>query len=95
MRNKYGTKRGESLLSVDQTCYKCGDTNVTIHHIFGGSLRQKSDELGCWVYLCPRCHDLVHRVPKHAKNLKKICQAVFESRYGHDEFMRQFHKSYK
>lgn len=94
MQNKYGTKRGESLLSKKKWCYFCGDTNVEIHHIYNGALRQKSDELGCWVYLCREHHNMIHAYPDKARMLKKLCQIEFEEEHGHETFIKNFKKSY-
>lgn len=94
MKNKYGTQRGESLLSKREYCYFCGSPNVVIHHIYNHAFRQKSDELGCWVYLCPKHHEMIHANPQKARMLKKLCQIEFEEKYSHEEYMKNFRRNY-
>lgn len=94
MKNKYGTERGESLLSKRKYCYFCGSPNVVIHHIYGGPLRQKSDEQGGWVYLCPKHHEMIHSMPEKSRMLKKLCQIEFEEKYSHEEFLKLFRRNY-
>lgn len=90
----------KSLLSDKKECWYCGDTTVHKHHIYPGTAnRKKSEEDGCWVYLCPGHHNMsnysVHRCKELDRRLKELCQIEWEKRYGDREaFIHRFGKSY-
>lgn len=50
------------------------------------------------VWLCPEHHNMSNKsvhLNKHMDLIvKRYAQKVFEEEYGHDEFMRIFHKNY-
>lgn len=108
-RNVYGERmtkpKSKSLFSDERICIKCGSPYVEVHHIFNGANRNKSDEEGCWCYLCTRCHrtsnKAVHRNSKEMRGLKRLCQQKWETRYrennsddSREAFIRTFRKSY-
>ncbi|MED9967287.1 MAG: hypothetical protein UFJ18_10905 [Blautia sp.] len=70
------------------------------HHIFEGTgKRQKSEEYGLKVYLCPRHHmyseEAVHGNSGITEYLHRIGQQAFEDRCGSREtFRKVFGKSY-
>ena len=71
------------------------------HHIFGGPLRKKSEHYGLKVRLCFEHHGAkgdkdVHRPDRndYGEFLKILGQTVFERRYGHERFMKEFGKNY-
>lgn len=94
----------KSLYSDEKKCIICGRTNydgiaIHKHHIFFGTAnRKKSDEWGCWCYLCYKHHtgSTISPHDSHAVDLKlkKDCQMRFEKKYGHDKFMEIFHRNY-
>ena len=101
--------RGKSLMSDEDNpmCFICNTTlNLQVHHIFNGPNRTKSDEDGCWCYLCAYHHvdgnNSVHRNPERAMYLKRICQRKWEQRYEEEfpnsdyieAFRKRYHKSY-
>ena len=53
--------RYTSILTSDYTkCYVCGSQVEEMHHVFHGPDKKLSEELGCMVPLCRRCHNKVH-----------------------------------
>lgn len=92
----------KSILKNDPVCFVCGNPySVQKHHIYGGGNRSVSEENGFWVYLCPRHHTRtiysVHGDPDHRldKELKAMCQSVYERGHTRDEFIKLIGKSYK
>lgn len=92
----------KSILKNDPVCFVCGNPySVQKHHIYGGGNRSVSEENGFWVYLCPRHHTRtiysVHGDPDHRldKELKAMCQSIYERDHTRDEFIRLIGRSYK
>lgn len=87
-------------MSNERECWVCHDTRALHkHHIYGGiGRRSKSEELGCWVYLCPFHHNAsdngVHFNKVLDLRLKQICQRRFEEEHSRAEFRRYFGRSY-
>lgn len=83
-----------SMISKRPVCFVCGKENVELHHVFGGDLREKSEEYGLTVCLCKEHHRGEKGV--HGKNkalnvaLKKLAEAIFAERYGHSKFLTLF-----
>ena len=79
-------------------CYITGRTyELDKHHIFNGALRKKSEDYGLWVYLNHDVHMKAHGTKQGQevlKWLKQQGQEAFERRYGHEKFMKEFHKNY-
>ena len=82
------------------TCYCTGAArNLDVHHVFHGPYRDRSDEMGCWVYLRHEVHMALHA---HAspwfdldRSLKERCQEALEERgMTREEFIRAFGRSY-
>ena len=90
----------KSILSDAKECYFCKSTmNLHKHHIFFGTAnRKKSEEFGCWVYLCAGHHNMtdysVHFNKELDLKLKKECQKEFEKYGSREDFRRIFGKSY-
>ena len=70
------------------------------HHIFGGSNRKKSEELGLYVYLTPTMHNMsdyaVHFNKAFDLELKQIAQRAAMETYGWsvDDFIKEFGRNY-
>ena len=70
------------------------------HHIFGGSNRKKSEELGLYVYLTPAMHNMsdygVHFNKDFDIALKQIAQKTAMETYewSIDDFIREFGRNY-
>lgn len=67
--------------------------------IFYGPNRKKSEQYGCWVYLCAKHHNMsdqgVHFNKAMDTTLKDTAQTLWEDSYGSTEdFMRVFGKNY-
>lgn len=102
-----------SIMQDTKECYICRmklkafgmpelplpDSRLHQHHvIFGTANREKSDELGLWVWLCPEHHTngphAVHRDRAAAEELMRIGQAAFEEHHSRAEWMREFGRNY-
>ena len=90
----------------DAECYLCHGMAEERHHIFHGANRSKSEEDGCWVYLCHGCHMALHSLPSHLVVggedmtvdmwLKRICQAQWMHERGAtvEDFIGRYGRSY-
>lgn len=91
----------KSLICNERICWRCGTSeNLHKHHIFYGTAnRKKSEEDGCWCYLCGVHHNLsnqgVHFDKRFDLYLKRHCQMKWEAEYGdRSEFIKRYGKSY-
>lgn len=89
----------KSILSDVKRCYVCGSYPVHRHHIFYGTAnRKKSEQYGCWIYLCPRHHNMSNEGVHFNKNLdlaiKRQCEKRFKEVYPKLDFIKIFGKSY-
>lgn len=90
-----GVVKAKSIIQDTKRCYLCGNTQfLHNHHIFPGSRRQLSDRLGLTVYLCARCHGIVHTDPQTIKRLQVIGQRKYEETHTREDFIRTFGKSF-
>lgn len=81
--------------SEDRWCYLCHRTGpLEVHHVLHGSRRKMADRYGLTVYLCPECHRNLHDHGMWDIELEQVGQILFESRYGHEKFMKIFGKNY-
>jgi hypothetical protein len=91
----------KSIITNEKECFICMNTlDLHKHHIFYGYANRKiSERDGCWVYLCPRHHNMsnegVHMNKPFDIMLKKYCQEKWEAKNGdRKEFIRTFGQSY-
>lgn len=92
----------ESIIKSGKYCFFCGVTcQLERHHVFMAFNRNKAEEDGLWVYLCPECHrgtNGVHGKNGHEKDiaLKKAGQYAYMKVYGAtvEGFRNRYHKSY-
>ena len=91
----------KSLISDKKECLMCGTTkDLHKHHVYPGTAnRKKSEQDGCWVYLCARHHNMsnysVHFNKELDRRLKAYCQTLWEKKYGdRTAFIHRFGKSY-
>jgi uncharacterized protein YlaI len=86
----------KSIVQSKIECFVCKRTEpLTVHHIYAGSRRQRSDREGMTVYLCPICHERVqHYDTKADRILKQIGQKAFEKTHTRAEFIALFGKNY-
>lgn len=99
------SRKGECSMDRDYgVCWLCGRNGsrdpLDKHHVFGGSLRSKSEKYGLTVYLChDRCHifgkDAVHRNPAVRQELQAWGQrkAMREQGWSVEEFIWAFGKN--
>ena len=63
-----------SIMTNDYArCYVCGQEAREWHHVFHGPDKKLSEELGCMVPLCRRCHERVHHVGGEYDRMLKEC----------------------
>lgn len=53
-------------------CYMCGAPAVDYHHIFHASNKKISEDTGCMVPLCRKCHERVHHVGGEYDRMLKV-----------------------
>lgn len=80
-------------------CYFTGNAPVEVHHIFGGSNRNRSAEYGFCIPLRPDLHPNGVHAGKDAKDidvmLKRMAQEYYEAHIGtREQFRKEFGKSY-
>ena len=91
-----------SILNNKRECFVCRTPlNLHKHHIYEGARRSKSEQYGCWVYLCARHHNMsdegVHFNRDLDLKIKRICQKAWQKHYNktEDEFRAIFGRSYE
>ena len=95
----------KSIVSNEYECLICKKPGYDLrrglhkHHVFYGTAnRAKSEEWGCWVWLCPYHHNgsmsSVHEQKDMDLKLKRSTQEKFEELYGHEKFMEEFGRSW-
>lgn len=92
-------EENHSILSDERECYFCRRTEpLHRHHIFPGRNRQRSEDHGCWVWLCPEHHvfgvDAVHNNTATDQALRRECQRKFEETHTREGFVELFGRSY-
>lgn len=87
----------KSIIQDEKECYVTGcPYGLDKHHVYAGIRRKASEKWGCWVWLRHDVHmDLHQRNTALDKELKAVCQAKFEERYGHEKFMSVFGKNFR
>lgn len=74
-----------SIMTKDyEHCYICGLQATEMHHIFHGADKKLSEETGCMVPLCRRCHERVHHVGgEYDRMLKECAQRTYlQKKFG-------------
>ena len=104
MTNEFGIKLDSngyapSVMGDRQGCYLCGFCgDLARHEVFHGiANRERSKNLGCWVNLCPRCHDRLHKKdPKLDWDLKRHgqVQVMKHYRWSKGDFIERFGRNY-
>ena len=89
----------KSIISNEKRCYECGRfTNLQIHHCLHGTANRKlADEDGLTVYLCYKCHKVLHEKSKEM-DLKymRLAERAFLDFYNKtiEEFIERYGKNY-
>lgn len=89
----------KSIISNEKECFLCKSTmNLHKHHIYPGALRDKSEQYGCWIYLCAIHHNMsnegIHFNREFDKQVRALCQKKFNQVYPDKDFIKIFKKSY-
>lgn len=93
----------KSIIQKETECYMCRklygryvdlpNYGLELHHVIPGTAnRQKSDEYGLVVWLCPRHHREIHSSggAEMMKVLKQEGKEVFCSRHSEEEWIKEF-----
>ena len=76
-------------------CHICKRPADDRHHVFGGRLRQLSEQYGMVMHLCRHCHVRLHKTPQGEwKKYKQEHQKKFDLEHGKGEFLRIFGRNY-
>ena len=93
----------ESIIDNERRCHVCGKSGkLEVHHVwYGVSNRQKSEEDGLVVWLCPGCHRGrwgVHGYDGYDLNtsLKREAEKKWLEHYGKtvEDFIARYGKNY-
>ena len=97
----------EKSIPPEAECWICHARAECRHHVYPGRPnRTISEEEGCWVYLCHRCHRMVHahmKMPVNGRGrvdsmrfLQETCQIQWMHANGKtvDDFRKRFGRSY-
>ena len=91
----------KSIIDNNRYCYVCKTPyNLHRHHIFFSANRKKSDEDGCWVYLCARHHNMsdegVHFNRELDMKLKRLAEKRWCEYYDKttNDFIKRYYKNY-
>lgn len=92
----------KSIISNERVCYVCGTSlNLHRHHIFFGTAnRKKSEEDGCWCYLCARHHNMsnfgVHFNHDLDIKLKQECEKKWleTNEKDIDDFIKRYGRNF-
>lgn len=96
----------KSIMQENKECYLCrkyfdicNERGLHKHHVYEGwGNRQRSEDTGCWIYLCGQHHNLsnygIHFNKDVDMEVKQECQRKFEETHSREEFMDIFGKNY-
>lgn len=91
------TSRTKFTGSRFQECEICGMiTWCEPHHVFAGTARRTSDEVGAVAYCCRACHDNIHAFPARYRWLQEQTQrrVMQEQGWSLEDWMARFYKNY-
>ena len=90
----------QSIINTDRQCLVCETPfNLHKHYIFfGEGSKQKSEEYGCWCYLCARHHNMCNSTALFKgeldRKLKRHTQIRFNEVYPELDFTTVFNENY-
>lgn len=91
----------KSIIQTRCECYRCreelnihNDSALDLHHVMNNPNKKASEKWGGMVWLCRYHHRELHDMPRIKTNMKREFQEKFELLYGHDLWMKEFHKNY-
>lgn len=90
----------ESIIKTEPgVCLLCGKHGQTQkHHLMSGTAnRRLSEEDGLFIYVCPMCHEMIHRFPEINRTTKQFAEKVWRDYYGKskEEWIARYGKSYE
>ena len=90
----------ESIIKTEPgVCLLCGKHGQTQkHHLMSGAAnRRLSEEDGLFIYVCPMCHEMIHRFPEINRTTKQFAEKVWRDYYGKskEEFIKRYGKSFE
>lgn len=102
MEHLEGDQMSKSIISNERKCLMCGvERGLHKHHIFFGTAnRKKSEQDGCWCYLCQRHHNgslaAVHANHNLDVYLKQLAQRKWQEVYNKttDDFIKRYGRNY-
>lgn len=85
----------KSIIQNNKECYFTGsECYLDKHHIMNGPFRKKAEHYGLWIYIVHNIHLAIHENPKQLLELKQMAQKIFEEKYNHELWMKEFGKNY-
>lgn len=92
----------ESIIDNKKECFRCRTTQgLHKHHIFFGiANRRKSDEDGCWIWLCGKHHNLsnegIHFDRKFDLAIKELAEQRWIEHYDKSkaDFLVRYGRNY-
>ena len=87
----------KSIIQEDRECYICGRTEpLHTHHCLAGAYRQKAEEYGLKVYLCPEHHMMMHENESMMKWMRAKAQkiAMEHYRWTEEEFIEKIGRNF-
>lgn len=85
-----------SVFTEDLTkCYFCGKPKEDLHELLPGRNRLNSMRYGYVLPVCRSCHEELTNNNDLSNKWKAHCQVHFEDKYGEDQWLSVFKKSYK
>lgn len=88
----------DSIISTVKECRACYRTGTLHkHHIFHGTANRKlADREGLWIYLCPECHEKIHKNHDMDRWFQQVGQRRWMEKNGKskEDFMKIFGRNY-
>ena len=80
----------------EDRCRICGTTQLlqTHHMLHGNHMRNLADKYNLTCKLCIYCHNELHDHGIHDRELQQEAQRMFEEKYSHELFMKEFGKNF-
>lgn len=96
----------KTYMQKEKECYLCrkffdikNDVGLHKHHIFEGNANRRiSDEMGAWIWLCGKHHNLsnygIHFNKGIDLEVKREAQMRFEKDHSREQFMARIGRNY-
>lgn len=91
---KADSKRFSIITNDLEHCIICGKNRETLHEVFYGAYRHVSIKYGMVIPLCINHHTeglkSLHRDRELDLHYKRLAQSIFEEKYSHELYMKEF-----